>query len=144
MTRLAVQILIGSGWPEVFKKKLPNFSRSSPKSLQTQKNAKIEIESPKCRYQTTFETLKYLQQTILWTTLLRWKCNRFAWQKIAQNIAISLGYFIFSKNHNEPPKVAQLAKTPNLVTLNRINRYSSISQNDNIFTFVDFINILLL
>jgi hypothetical protein len=31
-------------------------------------------------------------------------------QKVAQNVAISLGYFIFSKNHNEPPKVAQLAK----------------------------------
>jgi hypothetical protein len=31
-------------------------------------------------------------------------------QKVAQNITISLGYFIFSKNHNEPPKVAQLAK----------------------------------
>jgi hypothetical protein len=31
-------------------------------------------------------------------------------QKAAQNVAIPLGYFIFSKNHNEPPKVAQLAK----------------------------------
>jgi hypothetical protein len=38
-------------------------------------------------------------------------------QKVAQNIAISLGYFIFSKNH-EPPKVAQLVeKLPKLVTL---------------------------
>jgi hypothetical protein len=25
-------------------------------------------------------------------------------------VAIILGYFIFSKNHKEPPKVAQLAK----------------------------------
>jgi hypothetical protein len=31
-------------------------------------------------------------------------------QKVAQNVAISLGYFIFSKNHNEPSRVAQLAK----------------------------------
>jgi hypothetical protein len=31
-------------------------------------------------------------------------------QKVAQNVTIILGYFIFSKNHNEPPKVAQLAK----------------------------------
>jgi hypothetical protein len=31
-------------------------------------------------------------------------------QNVAQNVTISLGYFIFSKNHNEPPKVAQLAK----------------------------------
>jgi hypothetical protein len=27
--------------------------------------------------------------------------------KIAQNVAISLGYFIVSKNHNEPAKIAQ-------------------------------------
>jgi hypothetical protein len=31
-------------------------------------------------------------------------------QKVAQNVTISLGYFIFSKNHNEHPKVVQLAK----------------------------------
>jgi hypothetical protein len=31
-------------------------------------------------------------------------------QKVAQNCVISLGFFIFSKNHNEPPKVDQLAK----------------------------------
>jgi hypothetical protein len=30
-------------------------------------------------------------------------------QKVALKVAIILGYFIFSKNH-EPPKVAQLAK----------------------------------
>jgi hypothetical protein len=30
-------------------------------------------------------------------------------QKVAQNVAISLGYFIFSKNHNEHP-IAQLPK----------------------------------
>ena len=28
-------------------------------------------------------------------------------QKAAQNVAISLGYFIFSKNQEEPPKLAQ-------------------------------------
>jgi hypothetical protein len=31
-------------------------------------------------------------------------------QKVAQNGASSLGYFIFSKNQDELPKVAQLAK----------------------------------
>ncbi len=30
---------------------------------------------------------------------------------MAQNVTISFGYLIFSKNHNELPKVAQLAKT---------------------------------
>jgi hypothetical protein len=38
-------------------------------------------------------------------------------QKVALKVAIILGYFMFSKNHNEPPKVAQLAKMCNLVTL---------------------------
>ena len=31
-------------------------------------------------------------------------------QKVAQNVAITLGYFIFSKNHDEPPKVALWVK----------------------------------
>jgi len=31
-------------------------------------------------------------------------------QKAAKNAAISLGYFIFSKHHNELPKEAQAAK----------------------------------
>jgi hypothetical protein len=31
-------------------------------------------------------------------------------QKVAPKLAIILGYFILSKNHNEPPKVAELAK----------------------------------
>ncbi len=35
-------------------------------------------------------------------------------QKVAQNVIITLGYFIFSKNHNEPSKVAQLAKIAQL------------------------------
>jgi hypothetical protein len=29
-------------------------------------------------------------------------------QKVAQNVSISLGYFIFSRNHNEHSKVAQV------------------------------------
>jgi hypothetical protein len=37
---------------------------------------------------------------------------------LQQKVAISFGYFMFSKNHDDPPKVAQLAKkSPNLVTL---------------------------
>ncbi len=33
-------------------------------------------------------------------------------QKVAQRVAIILGYFMPPKNHNEPLKVAQLAKIP--------------------------------
>jgi hypothetical protein len=32
-------------------------------------------------------------------------------QKVAQKVKNILGYFILSKNHNEPPNVAQLEKT---------------------------------
>jgi hypothetical protein len=39
-------------------------------------------------------------------------------QKVAPKVAIILSYFILSKNHNEPPKVAHIGeKLPNLVTL---------------------------
>jgi hypothetical protein len=31
-------------------------------------------------------------------------------QKVAQKVAIILAYFILPKKHNDPPKVAQLAK----------------------------------
>jgi hypothetical protein len=54
---------------------------------------------PKNTYKPYFETA-YLDENVI--NLLQ--------QKVAQNIVISLGYFIFSKNHNEPPKVAQLVK----------------------------------
>jgi hypothetical protein len=33
-------------------------------------------------------------------------------QRVTQNVAISLAYFIFSKSHNWHPKVAQLPKNP--------------------------------
>jgi hypothetical protein len=32
-------------------------------------------------------------------------------QKVSQKVAIILGYFIFKKSHNAPPKVAQLVKS---------------------------------
>jgi hypothetical protein len=51
-----------------FEKKLPNFSKSSSKSLQRKKGQNIynkaQYESPKHLHQTTFEILKYLQQTM--------------------------------------------------------------------------------
>jgi hypothetical protein len=50
------------------KKNLPNFSKSSPNGLQVKKDQNIynkaQFENPKHLHQTTFETLKYLQQTM--------------------------------------------------------------------------------
>jgi len=47
-------------------KKLPNFSKNSLKSCQVKKGQNIynkaQLKNPKHLHQTTFETLKYLQQ----------------------------------------------------------------------------------
>jgi hypothetical protein len=49
-------------------KKLPNFSKNSPKSHQVKKGQNIynkaQFKSPKHLHQTTFKTLKYPQQTM--------------------------------------------------------------------------------
>ncbi len=56
---------------------------------------------------------------------------------MAQNVAITLGYFIFSKNHNEPPKVAQLAKNHPIwspcdkVKMNDLFVFVSLGENDS-------------
>ncbi len=55
---------------------------NSPKSCQVKKGQNIynkaQFESPKHLQKITFETLKYLQQTMLWNCLFRWKFNKFA------------------------------------------------------------------
>jgi hypothetical protein len=49
-------------------KKLPNFSKNSPKVTKSKKAQNIynkaQFENPKHLHQTTFKTLKYLQQTM--------------------------------------------------------------------------------
>jgi hypothetical protein len=53
------------GNQKISKKNSPNFSKNSPKSCQVKKKAKIFTAKPKHLQQTNFETLKYLQQTML-------------------------------------------------------------------------------
>ncbi len=53
---------------------------------------------------------------MFWNCSFASKCIILLKQKVAQNVAISLGSFSFSKNHNEPPKVAQLAKNRSVWT----------------------------
>jgi hypothetical protein len=44
---------------------------------------------------------------------------KFFFKKVAQNVTISLGLFIFTKSHNGLPKSSQTGKkSPNMVTLN--------------------------
>jgi hypothetical protein len=69
--------LLSLPWPPVMWHKIsvtrrfekaPNFSKSSPSSLQAKKGQNIynkaQFESPKHLHQTIFETLKYLWQTM--------------------------------------------------------------------------------
>jgi predicted ABC-type ATPase len=71
-------------------KKLPNVSKNSPKSCQVKKGQNIcnkaQFESPKHLQQTTFETV-FLGENLI--NLLK--------QKVAQKVAIILGYLILSK-----------------------------------------------
>jgi hypothetical protein len=89
----------GQGDQMIFKK-LPNFSESSPNSLRSKIYNKAWFKSPKFQHQNHFRNLITSQQTMFWNSR----------HKVAQNVTLSLGYFISSKNHNEVPKVAQLAK----------------------------------
>ncbi len=60
-------------------KKFAKFKTNSPKSRQVKKGQKIynkaQFESQKHLH---FETFKYLQQTMLWNWLFRWKLIKFA------------------------------------------------------------------
>jgi hypothetical protein len=93
---------------------LPNFSKNSPKSCKVKKGQntykKAQFESPKHQQQTTFDTLKYLQLPCLENAYLDETLINLLKQKVSKNVAIILGYFVLPKHHDEPPKVAQLAK----------------------------------
>jgi hypothetical protein len=74
---------------------------------------KAQFESSKHLHKTPFEISKYYK-TCFETVYLGEK----KLEKLAQDVTISLSFFIFPKNHNELPKVAQLVKKlPDLVTL---------------------------
>ncbi len=100
------------GWPDGFWNNHPFLKKKVAKTVKKPKHANIkaQFECPKHLHQAPSETLKYLQQLFLVTTYLAENVKHLLKQKWAQNIAISLGYFIFSKNQNEPPKIAQLIK----------------------------------
>jgi hypothetical protein len=94
---------------------MPNFSKNSRKSCQVKKGQNIYIEahfeSLKHLHQTTFETLKKPYNKLCFeTAYLGENVINLLKQKVAQKVMIILGYFILSKNLNEPPKVAHLAK----------------------------------
>ncbi len=76
---------------------MPNFSKSSPNSLKANISSiwKPKTSTSNHFWKSCFENV-YLGENVI--------------NLLEQKVAIYLGYFVFSKNHNEPPKVAQLAK----------------------------------
>ncbi len=107
-----------------FEKKLPNFSKSSPNSLQSKKGQnvynKAQFESPKHQHQTTFETIIYIKTSHvlkLWS-----KCNEFSEAKSSpKKFNISLGYFIFfNKSWWASESSPIRKKLLNLVTLSLV------------------------
>jgi hypothetical protein len=81
---------------------MPKLSKSSHNSLQAGPKCqnihiKTQFESLKHVHETTFVTLKYLQKTHLETTYLGYNVINLFKKKVAQNVNISLGYFIFQK-----------------------------------------------
>jgi hypothetical protein len=97
-----------TGWPEDLKKNLPNFSiaQKVTKPKKCQKYLQLRaIWKPK-----TYTPNHFRNHKIPTTAYLGEHAINLLQQKVAQNVTISLGYFIFSKNLNEPPKVAQRVK----------------------------------
>ncbi len=60
---------------------------------------------PKYLQQTSFETLKYIETPLFETAHSDENVKHLLRQKVLQNVTISLGYFIVSKNYFQLPKV---------------------------------------
>ncbi len=116
------------------RKKSPNFSKSRPKSLQVNKGQNIynkaQFESPKHLHQTTFETLKFLQQTMFLNFLFGWKCNKFALTKSSQKCHHYFGLLHRFKKSYRASKSSPIGKkSPDLVTLLRTNTATSLNRS---------------
>ncbi len=85
---------------------MPDFCKVAKTVAKTKKaKIKVKFESPKHLHQTTFVTLKF--KPCFEPALLGYNVKILLKQKVAQNVTIFLGYFIFTKNRTELPKVAQ-------------------------------------
>jgi len=72
------------------------------RTVAKQKNYKISASKCNLKVQNIYinhfgNLKKHLQKTYYKTALFRWKWKKMPKQKVAQNVAISLGYFVFSK-----------------------------------------------
>jgi hypothetical protein len=96
------------------RKKLPTFSKNSPKSCQAKKGQnvynKAQFEGPKHLQKRLLKPLNTHNKPCFETAYLCENLINLLKLKVAQKVAIIFGYFILSNNHNEPSKVAQLEK----------------------------------
>jgi hypothetical protein len=97
-----------------FEKNHPIFQKVAQTVSKSKKGQNIynktQFESQKHLHQTPFETLNTYNKPCFETAYLGENVINLLKQKVSQNVTISLGHFIVSKNQNEPPKVAQLVK----------------------------------
>ncbi len=114
-----------SGQPESSKLFQPNIlsarvTREWKKNCQIKKNAKLK-KAKICASELNLKVIIIYIKPLLKlknnqnkscyeTTDLSKSVQNFPQQKVAQNVAILLGLFIFIKNHTELPKVVQLVK----------------------------------
>jgi hypothetical protein len=75
-------------WPDDWEK-WPNFWKKVAKTVTIAKKCqniftKAQFEGPRYLQQTTFETLKYQQQTMFWNCLFRWKSKNKSFAKRSQ------------------------------------------------------------
>jgi hypothetical protein len=98
-------------WEE---KKLQHFLKNSPKSRQVKKakisTTKLNLKTHNIYIIPLLKLENAYNKSCFETVHLGENVINLLKQKVAPKVAIILGYFIFTKNHNESPKVAQLSK----------------------------------
>jgi hypothetical protein len=97
----------------------PNIGKSHQNSFQVKKYQNIYTKLT-LKVQTTYikplmKPLTAYNKACFETAYLGENAKKLLKQKVAQSVASSLGYFIFSKSHNGHQKVARFGKSPNLI-----------------------------
>jgi hypothetical protein len=84
---------------------------SKPKKAQISTITKLNLKAQNIYIKPLFKPYNTCNKPCFEAAYLGENVINLHKQKVAQNIAISLGYFIFSKNHKKPPIVSQFSKS---------------------------------
>ncbi len=109
-------------WPQNIEKIVQILEKVGKKVTES-KSANISISKLNLKFKITqnklvIKPLNNYSEPCFETTYLGENVKQWLNQKEAQNVIISLGFFIFQKSHHGHPKVAQLTKKlPKQVTL---------------------------